>query len=108
MPGVPAVRPLARNLHFLEIGEGRAVASRDGRASRSEAVCPGELREPERGRHVRHVVLEAGRRDRVVPAAPCAKALPGVERNPVPDEAPNWAPQGGFGGYSPITHTPLF
>src|SRR2546430_14962968 len=76
MPGVPAVRPLARNLHFLEIGEGPAVASPDGRAARSEAGRPGELPEPQRRRPARHVVLGTGRPDSGVPAAPRAQARP--------------------------------
>src|SRR5438445_9293987 len=98
MPGVLAVRALARNLDLLEIGEGRVVAARDRRALRPEAVGPGELPEPECGRHVRHVVLEAGRRNRVVPAAPGAKARPGIARHPVQAEAPDGALEGGSGG----------
>src|SRR5437773_12527841 len=64
MPGVLAVRALARNLDLLEIGEGRRVAARDRPALGPAAIGPRELPGPERGRAARHVVRAAGRRKR--------------------------------------------
>src|SRR5438034_10517984 len=94
MPRVAAVRPLARNLDFLDVAETRGVTRRDRRAPRPEAVRPGELPEPERGGHVRHVVLEARSRDRIVPAAAGAEPCPTVVRHPVQAEAADGARAG--------------
>src|SRR5439155_7032774 len=98
MPGVSAVGPLARGLDLLEIAEARRVARRHFLPPGAESVHLGELPETERRRDVRHVVLEAGRGDRIVPAAARAETRPPVLRHAVEAEAAHRLREAGVGG----------